>query len=200
MNEALFSQFTSLVNQYGYLAIGIVVFLECSVFLGLFVPGETFVIFGGLFAAQGHLDWRILFPVVLAGGYLGDLTGYFIGYVFGETVLQKVGKRFGYKEQHFKKAHAFFERWGALAVIIGRFLSLFRSLLPATIGTVRYGIQKYILFDFIGTFLWSCTFVFVGYYFGESWERFGIIAPLIIVGTFVLGFVVVYFMMRSKHD
>lgn len=198
MDGALIEQFGNFINQYGYLAIGIAVFLECSLFLGFIAPGESFVVLGGIFASQGKLDLWILFPVVFLGGYIGDLVGFFIGYYLGETIIKKIGKRFGYKDIHFEKVHNFFEKYGAAAVIIGRYLSIFRTLLPATIGTAKYEIRKFVLFDAIGSFLWGSTFILIGYFVGEAWESVKGYAIPISILTFIIGIGVVYFIFRKQ--
>ncbi len=196
--DYLIQQFTLVVSQYGYVAIGLLAFLECSLFVGLFVPGESFVILGGLFANQGALNLWLVYALVILAGYGGDVVGYLLGERFGEQTLMKVGKRFGYKEEHFLKAHAFFERWGILAIIAGRFLSVFRSLLPATIGTVKYPRHKFLLFDAVGVILWSITFVTLGYILGESWRVVSGYATIISAATFILGFIIVYYIFKKK--
>lgn len=173
-------------------------FLECALFLGLFVPGETVVILGGIFAHQGHLSLYLVLVTVIIGGYFGDIAGYYIGYIWGKDVVARVGRRFGYKEKHFQKVHAFFQKWGWIAIIVGRFLSLFRSLLPATIGTVKFEKKKFFLFDLIGTSLWGMTFVFLGYFLGESWQLVAHYGTLVVISTFLLGFVLAYFMLKTK--
>jgi membrane-associated protein len=198
MEASLWQYLTSLVQQYGYIIIFVMTFLECALFLGLFVPGETVVILGGILSNQGSLNPFLVLIFVFLGGYLGDIAGYFVGHIWGKEVLQRVGKRFGYKEKHFDEVHIFFEKWGWIAIIAGRFLSLFRSLLPATIGTVKYSRTKFFSFDAIGTFLWSATFVSLGYFLGQSWQSMAHYGALIVVTTFVLGFVVIYFMFKRK--
>ena len=198
MEASLWQFLTALVQQYGYIIIFMMTFLECALFLGLFVPGETVVILGGILSNQGSLHPFLVFITVFLGGYLGDIAGYFVGHAWGKDVLQRVGRRFGYKEKHFHEVHIFFEKWGWIAIIIGRFLSLFRSLLPATIGTVKYSKAKFFSFDAIGTFLWSATFVSLGYFLGQSWQSMAHYGLLIVVTTFVLGFVVIYFMFKRK--
>ena len=89
---------------------------------------------------------------------------------------------------------------GWVAIIVGRFLSLFRSLLPATIGTVKYDKKKFFIFDAIGTFLWGTTFVLLGYFLGESWQVVAHYGTIVVVSTFVLGFVLVYFIFKGKKE
>jgi membrane protein DedA with SNARE-associated domain len=200
VDASLLQYLTLLVQQYGYLVIFVMTFLECALFLGLFVPGETVVILGGIFAHQGQLNLFLVLLAVVVGGYLGDIVGYYMGYIWGKDVVEKIGRRFGYRKKHFQKVHDFFEQWGWIAIIIGRFLSLFRSLLPATIGTVKFEKKKFFLFDLIGTSLWGMTFVFLGYFLGESWQLVAHYGTIIVVSTFVLGFVFVYFIFKGKKE
>lgn len=202
MEDSILTHLANYINQYGYIAIGVFAFLECSLFVGIFVPGESLIVIGGLFASRGNLDLVLLWAIAFICAYLGDIVGYIIGYVFGKKVVKTIGKRFGYKEKHFQKAHDFFEKWGILAVIGGRFLSIFRALIPATVGTVKYSMSKFFIFDLIGSFLWVSTFVLIGYFAGESWhilEKY--IATAGIVG-FLLGVIIVYFIFKrkKKHD
>lgn len=196
--EYFITQFTYFVGQYGYFAIGLLAFLECSLFVGLFVPGESFVIIGGLFANQGVLNVYAVTITVMISAYLGDVVGYFLGHRYGEQALLRVGKRFGYKQEYFDRAKDFFDRWGIWAIVIGRFMSIFRSLLPATIGTLKYSRFKFFLFDAIGVVLWTMTYVTLGYFLGESWKAYSGYFTAITIVTFILGSIVVYFIFKSR--
>lgn len=201
MENSIVAYLSQFISQYGYIAIGGFAFLECSLFLGLFVPGESLIVIGGLFASRGELNLWILWIIAFLGAYLGDIVGYLIGYFFGEQTVKAIGKRFGYKDEHFQKTHNFFEKWGVWAVIGGRFLSIFRSLIPATVGTVKYSIHKFYLFDFIGSFLWVSTFVLLGYFVGESWHIFEKYLAIAGVSAFIIGVIIVYFIFKKKkHD
>ncbi len=186
------------IQQYGALIVGIAVFLECSAFLGFIIPGEATVVLGGILASHGNIDLTTILIIAFLGGYAGDLVGFWIGHRFGEIVVKNIGKKFGYKDVHFEKVHNFFEKYGPFAVIVGRYLSVFRTLLPITIGTAKYEVHKFALYDAIGTALWVTTFIFIGYFLGESWEHWkAYLLPLSVL-TFLIGLGIVYLLFRSK--
>ena len=202
MENTLAPELTRLISDYGYYVIFLFTFLECSLFIGVFFPGSTLLVLSGLFAATGELSLSTLWLVAFIGAYFGDLVGYTIGYIFGEKVVHSLGKKFGYDDTKFEKVRSFFTKWGAFAILVGRYLSIIRALLPATVGTVKYRIPKFLLYDAIGTFLWCTTYIFIGYFFGENWHIFQTyFIPISTVG-FILGFLIVYLIFRSKknHD
>jgi len=93
-----------------------------------FLPGETLVVIGGVFAAHGELELGNLIGVVSVGAILGYCIGFELGRRFGRVRLQNIGRRFGLREMHFNRVDTFFARYGGGAVF---WAVLHRSCAPS---------------------------------------------------------------------
>src|SRR5256885_17155242 len=62
-----------------YVAIGGLALLESAAFVGLFVPGESAVLLGGVLAHQGHVNVVLMVVVVALGATLGDSISFELG-------------------------------------------------------------------------------------------------------------------------
>lgn len=178
-------QLADFLSQYGYAFLFILAFLECGAFVGLFVPGETLLILAGALAGQGKLNLSLVILCAFAGAFCGDLFGYWLGRRFGRAIVLGIAAKLGYHPQHFVRTEAFFAKYGAIAIIGGRFVGVFRSLLPATAGLIAYPRKKFIPADAIGSSLWAAFFSGAGFYIGQEWSRYQpyfIATGIIIVG------------------
>lgn len=158
------------LGHWGYLLIFIVVVLECQALLGLVMPGESLVLLGGFFAAQGLLDLGDLIFVVSIGAILGDSIGYELGRHLGQGWLLKRGARFGLRQEHLDRVEGAFVRHGGKAVFGSHFLHLLRALMPFVAGVHRMRYMKFLLFNAAGCIVWATVFVVIGYLAGASWH------------------------------
>lgn len=133
--------FVGHLGHWGYLAIFIVVALECQAALGLIMPGESLVLVGGFFAEQGVFDLGVLIFVVSIAAILGDSIGYELGRHLGRGWLLKHGRRFGLRQEHMDRVDGFFVRHGGKAVFGSHFLHLLRALMPFVAGSRRMRYQ-----------------------------------------------------------
>lgn len=153
-----------------YFLIGILAFLECAAFLGVFVPGETLVVLGGILASNKILEVKVLFIVVFISAFLGDIVGYFWGKKYGLTFFNTVSRAKLVPQEYFVKTREFFDRYGAKTVAIARFVGFLRAVAPFLAGASRTRFAEFLFFDFVGAVGWSAVFVLGGYYLGESFK------------------------------
>jgi undecaprenyl-diphosphatase len=169
MLEYLISVAGSL-GHWGYLAIFLVVVLECQALLGLVMPGESLVLVGGFFVGQGVLDPGTLIFLISIAAILGDSIGYGLGRHMGREWLLKHGRRFGLRQEHLDRVDGLFAKHGGKAVLGSHFLHLLRPLMPFVAGDRRMRYQKFLLFNAMGCIAWASVFVSLGYGAGESWR------------------------------
>jgi membrane protein DedA with SNARE-associated domain/membrane-associated phospholipid phosphatase len=158
------------LGHWGYLVIFVVVALECQAFLGLIMPGESLVLVGGFFAAQGMLDWGDLILVVAAAAIVGDSIGYELGRHLGRGWLLKYGPRYGLHRERLDRVDGFIARHGGKAVFGSHFMHLLRSLMPFAAGARRMRYAKFLLFNAAGCVAWAAAFVLLGYFVGGAWR------------------------------
>ena len=122
--EDVISSVGSTLGGYTYALVAVMAFLETGVFVGLVVPGETVVIVGGVVAGQGHIDLAVLLGLTWVCAFAGDVTGYLLGRRLGRRFLLMHGPRLHITEERLLRVEAFFGRYGAATVLIGRFVGL----------------------------------------------------------------------------
>jgi membrane-associated protein len=155
-----------LVQSGGPLMVSTIVFIETGLFVGFFLPGDSLLVTAGVFAGAGQLSlaWLLL-PASLCA-IAGDQLGYFIGRKAGESLYRREDSRF-FKKKQLQRAHEFYEKHGAKAIIIARFVPIIRTFCPPVAGASQMRYSRYLAFDIFGGFLWVCSMVLAGYTLGR---------------------------------
>ena len=147
-------------------AILVIVFIETGLLFPL-LPGESLLVTGGLLAAAGNPDIRVLAPAVAIVAVLGDQTGYFIGRRIGPALFKKEDSRF-FKKHYVTDSHAFFEKYGPAAIILARFVPFARTFVPVIAGVSYMRYPVYLGFDIVGGLLWGAGMTLTGFYLGTK--------------------------------
>lgn len=159
------------LGAWTYAIVGTLAMLETGTFLGLLVPGEVAMLFGGFVAGGGAIDLPTLIAVVWIAAVAGDVLGYWLGRRLGRPFLLRHGSRFGMTPARVVWAEAFFDRHGRKAILIGRFLGVVRSVAPFLAGASRMPFRAFLPVDVLGAGLWATTFTVLGYLFWQSFDR-----------------------------
>src|SRR5271166_5617375 len=142
----------------------VIVFVETGLLFPL-LPGESLLFTGGLLAAHGTLNIWVLAPAVAVVAILGDQTGYFIGRRIGPALFKKEDSRF-FKKHYVTESHAFFEKYGPMAIILARFMPFVRTFTPVVAGVSYMRYPVYLAFDIVGGIAWGGGATLVGYFLG----------------------------------
>ncbi|NPA51798.1 MAG: DedA family protein [Aquificae bacterium] len=196
MEKELLDTVYGYLESYGYFAIFLITILETSVFLGMFIPGDTVVILSGFLASKDLLNLLVIIIIASTGAIIGDNIGYFIGKKLGEPFLLKYGRIFGFKKEYLNKSHEFFDRFGGMAIVLGRFTSIVRTFVPVVAGISEMNYKKFLFYNVFGAVLWACVFSVAGYVFGKNLDMLVryiglagtavIIAFLAVIGFFIV--------------
>jgi membrane-associated protein len=119
----------------------------------------------GAFAGREMLDIKIIAPLLLIAGILGDTLNYSIGKWMGPKVFHFESSRF-FNKSHLMKAHAFYEKYGGRAIILARFVPIVRTFAPFVAGVGEMNYLKFVIYNITGALLWVGLFLGAGYYFG----------------------------------
>lgn len=160
------SSLIDVILSASYLGIFFIVFAETGLLVGFFLPGDSLLIAAGLLAAGGKLNLGGVMAAVVAGALLGNTAGYFIGQRFGPAVFSNQNSRF-FKPEYVQEAQKFFVKYGALAVILARFVPIVRTLVPTLAGVSRMPFALYTLYNVIGAVLWGVGLTALAYYLGQ---------------------------------
>lgn len=178
-------------------AILVIVFVETGLLFPL-LPGESLLVTGGLLAAAGNPDIRVLAPAVAIVAVLGDQTGYFIGRRIGPALFKKEDSRF-FKKHHVTESHAFFEKYGPWAIILARFVPFARTFVPVIAGVSYMRYPAYLGFDIVGGTLWGAGMTMTGYFLGTKVPGITDHLELIIIGILFVSLVPAFFSVGKAY-
>jgi membrane-associated protein len=179
-----------LVDTFGLIGLLIVVFAECGLLIGFFLPGDTLLFSAGLLAATGRFEvplWVLLLLIPIAA-ILGNLVGYWIGYKAGPAVFNRPNSRL-FKQEYVERSHDFFEKYGARTIVLARFVPIVRTFATVMAGASRMRFRTYAIFSVIGGVLWGAGVTALGYYLGQIPFVRDTLEPLIepiLIGIIVL--------------
>jgi len=148
-----------------YLLIGALCFGEAALLLGFVLPGETAVVFGGVLASEGHVSLAPLVILVVVCAILGDTVGYEVGRHLGPFLLRHRPLR---DQPAVERTRRFVQRRGSLAVFLGRFTAVFRTLVPGVAGMSGLSRPAFLLANAAGGILWGVGYSLAGYFIGKS--------------------------------
>lgn len=157
-----------LLTTYGYLFLFLIIGIES---FGVPLPGETALVTAAAYAALGRLNIVGVIVAASAGAIVGDNAGYWLGREGGVALIHRFGKRVGLDDAKLARAHAFFERYGARTVFIGRFVALLRSWAAVLAGVACMPYRTFTLYNALGGVAWATLFGTLGYVFGRNLPR-----------------------------
>ncbi len=155
-----------IIQSGGLLLLGGFIFAEVALFLGFFLPGDTLVIAAGIYAHEGKLSIASVIIVAGLAAIAGDSVAYFIGRKLGPSVFKKQDSII-FRPDHVLRAEAFYEKYGAKALLIAHYLPVIRTFTPLLAGVAKMPYRKFLMFDVIGDIGWAVSISLVGYYIGS---------------------------------
>ena len=155
------------INHYGYWAVFSCVFLES---LGLPLPGETFIVVAGLYAAKGTLNLTAVIFFTVIATFAASNISYIIGCFCGRRFVVQYGKYIFINERMILAFEDFVKRHGSKVIIVARFIMGLRQLNGYMMGTVRMPWWKFTLFNMIGAILWAGWWIGITYYIVKKFD------------------------------
>jgi membrane protein DedA with SNARE-associated domain len=153
-----------------YLMTAALAFGESAAFIGVVLPGETALLFGGVLAATGQVSLPVMIVLAVFAAILGDSVGYEVGRWGGVALRDSRAGRF-VGAARWRRAEAFMVRRGGWAVFLGRWVGVLRTLMPVLAGMSRMPYRRFLAFNAAGGALWAAVVVMAGYLAGTSWQR-----------------------------
>jgi membrane-associated protein len=162
---------SNLINAMGtwaVLGIMLIIFAECGILLGFFLPGDTLLFVSGLLIASGAIDanlWVFVALVSLAA-FVGNMVGFAIGWKIGPPVFSRPDAKF-LKHEYIEKSEAFFAKYGKITIVLARFVPVVRTVATVMAGASRMDPKIYTVYSAIGGVLWVGSVTVAGYYLGQ---------------------------------
>jgi membrane-associated protein len=193
----------AMLTNYGNLGFWIaalVIFAECGLLLGFFLPGDSLLFTVGLFVGTGviHQPLWLACVVLTLAAFVGNVVGYEIGRISGPAIFNRGDSKI-FKQEYVDKTMAFFEQYGARAIVMARFVPIVRTFITVTAGVGRMDRRKYLTYSGIGALLWATGVTLLGRVLGSiAFIRDNIEAALLLVVLVsVLPMVIEYLRHRS---
>lgn len=173
----------ALLRSGGFYLLLIVVFAETGLFFGFFLPGDYLLFLAGLFCASGLLPVSIyvLCGGLLAAAILGNYTGYWFGSRTGPMLFKRKDSLL-FKRKYIVAAEEFYHKYGALALILGRFMPIIRTFAPIFAGVVRVDLTRFTILNISGGVLWVAILTLSGYFLGQHFPQIVNYIEYIIIG------------------
>jgi len=162
------------VQTYGawvYGLVALVIFVETGLVVMPFLPGDSLLFVVGAMCGVGLLDYPLAVALLWGAAILGNQTNYTLGRYFGHKVFTWRESRF-FNRRAFDQAHAFYERYGGVTLVIARFMPFVRTFAPFVAGVAQMTRRKFTFFDVTGGALWVGSIVSAGYFLGNiAWVK-----------------------------
>jgi membrane-associated protein len=157
------------VAQYGnwvYALLFLIVFVETGLVVMPFLPGDSLLFIVGTLCGAELMSLPVAMGLLLLAAIAGDQTNYTIGRYFGPKVFRWENSRF-FNRTAFDKAHAFYERYGGITIVLARFMPFIRTFVPFVAGVAAMTRSKFTAYNMIGGLIWVVGLLLAGYFFGN---------------------------------
>jgi membrane-associated protein len=157
------------VLNYGawvYALLFLIIFVETGVVVMPFLPGDSLLFVVGAMCGVGLMSYPVSLGLLLAAAVAGNQSNYAIGRYFGPRVFHWEDSRY-FNKKAFDEAHAFYEKYGGITLVAGRFLPFLRTFAPFVAGVAQMTRSKFTFYDVTGGALWVGSIVTAGYLFGS---------------------------------
>ena len=165
-----------IVSAYGiwvYAILFAIVFSETGLVITPFLPGDALLFAIGAYCVS-HPDAGLKWPIAMGLLFVAAILGNFLNFAIGSTLGGKIFKENALvlKKAYLDKTHLFFEKHGAKAIIMARFLPIFRTLSPFVAGMASMDRRKFAIYTVVGSFLWVFLMMIAGVIFGQiDWVK-----------------------------
>ncbi len=160
----------ALVAWAGYAGLAVIIFTETGLFFGFFLPGDSLLVTAGLLSATPaspvKFDILALGFLLSAAAILGDNTNYWVGRLTGPRIFNRNDSLF-FKRKYVDEAHAFYEKYGAITVVLCRFMPIIRTFAPLVAGVAQMRYRVFLTFSIAGGMAWIWSMLATGYLLGR---------------------------------
>lgn len=187
---ALDQTLASIAAEYGpwlYALMFAVIFAETGLVVTPFLPGDSLLFIAGTVVATASLNVHVLVALLIVAAVLGDSVNYAVGHYIGPRVYHRPDSRW-FKQEHLRRTQAFYDKYGGVTIIIGRFVPIVRTFAPFLAGVAGMSYRRFFAFNVVGGILWVASLVYAGYVFGNiPWVKNNL--TFIVIGIVVVSLI-----------
>lgn len=158
------------ISSMGYGGIVLLMAIESAC---IPLPSEIIMPFAGFLVSKGEMT---LFGIALAGAIgcvVGSIPAYYLGMLGGRPLVEKYGKYVLISHKDLDMTDDWFAKHGEIIIFIARLLPGVRTFIAFPAGVARMNMTKFIVYTFVGSFIWCWVLGYIGVKAGENWESLG---------------------------
>jgi membrane-associated protein len=156
----------TMLGPWMLVGLCLIVFAECGLLVGFFLPGDSLLFTAGLFVAAGHISTPLWLVLLTVCAFIGNVVGYYIGRKAGPALFSKPESKI-FKKEYVDKTQEFFDKYGPRAIVLARFVPIVRTFITAMAGVGRMDPKKYFTYSAIGGVAWAAGLTVLGYFLGQ---------------------------------
>ena len=165
----------SLIQTFGLIGVYAIIFVECALIIGFFLPGDSLLFIAGVAASSAassvvgtHLNFAALLIGVPIIAIVGSQIGHYTGAKFGRRMFDRPNSRL-FKRKYAIRAEFYFNKYGPeKAVLISRLIVGVRTFVSPLAGMLEMPARKFLLWNVIGNVVWVELMLVLGYELGDK--------------------------------
>lgn len=192
MSEKIFAILVGLIASGGYGAVALLMAIQSAC---IPIPSEVVMPLAGYALAHDQLQLIILATIASLASNIGSIPAYWIGAAGGRPMVERYGSWILLSRHDLDRVDNFFNRFGSLAVLIGRMLPIVRTFIAFPAGVARMNQVRFHIYTFIGSWPWCYVLAYIGMKLGAqfntnpqfkaAFHRFHLGVELILVAGFI---------------
>lgn len=207
MIAELLSFFSSLDDHLAALAqaspwlffgvVTLIIFAETGLVVMPLLPGDSLLFIAGAITALAGLNVHLFVAILCAAAILGDAVNYFVGSRLGMKAFERKDSRI-FKQEYLLQTQAFYEKYGAFSIVMGRFVPIVRTFVPFLAGVAQMPYRTFLVYNVIGGAAWIASLTYAGYLFGNiAWVRNNL--SLIVIGIVAVSVLPIVIKVWQEH-
>jgi membrane-associated protein len=163
--------------------VALIIFIETGIVIMPFLPGDSLLFVSGAVAAITDVNVHVFALILIVAAVLGDSVNYTIGRRVGLKLFANKESRI-FRQEYLLKTQAFYDKYGAFSIVMGRFVPIVRTFVPFLAGVARMPYPKFFFYNVTGGVFWICSLMYAGYFFGNlPWVKANL--TLIVIGIVI---------------
>jgi membrane protein DedA with SNARE-associated domain len=206
MSEKLIALLVGVIASGGYLSVVILMAIQSAC---IPIPSEVIMPLAGYALAHSQFDLIILATVASLASNLGSIPAYWVGARGGRPMVERYGSYLLLSRHDLDRVDHFFDRFGSIAVLLGRMLPIVRTFIAFPAGVAKMNQLRFHLYTFIGSWPWCYALAWVGMKLGATWNsdprfkeifhRFHLAVEAVLIAAF-LWFVISHWKNRIRTE
>lgn len=157
----------NVISSLGYPGIVILMAIES---MCIPLPSEIIMPFAGFLAFQGKFSLLFVALAGAIGNVIGSVLAYYLGFYGGRPFILNYGKYILITKKELEHAEKWFSKYGSSSSFFSRLLPVIRTFISLPAGIAKTNLKKFIIYTFLGAFIWSYFLAFIGFKLGQNWN------------------------------